>query len=639
MALEDGVLDRAITGLTSGDPTEREQAIELLRDCSDEDAVAALVSAIEDSDKGVRERVAEALISRRSPHAPQFLCQYLSSPEISQRNLASEVLAAFGVAAIPALLDCIESDDHDVRKFAVDTLGVIGDSSAVTALIDRLDDGNENVVCSAAEALGRVGDSVAVTPLIQAYDRHPYARPQVVEALGVIADHKALSLLIRALRSDDPVLVFTAVEAMGNLRTRAVEPFLREQLASTNEALHEAVVSALIKVAHATDHSILDNLPAAQLQQCLIKAIRTGDRETKLFALEELRSWDAPASVSVLLDALNDADEEVAERAKDLLSKAAIAATDKIADALRKASPAISCHLLDTIAATGNSRFVPEVARLKDHADDAVRERVALVLGRIGDRDILELLVQLSEDPVYHVRSAALKAIGWIGAETVIDRVFAALDDEYSDVQQAALGALVLSGGPAAIDRFRNGLEAADSRRQILAAQALGWIGEMAVIEPLLDALNHPEAQVRKSAVESLGRIADATVVPQIRVLLNDEEPDVRKAAIDSIIALTGNESWKVIVTMLDDEDVWVRFHAINGLGRIANPATLEELLPFLGCENDVLRVAAAKALARLHDKRALPFLKGSVRDKNPDVVGAVSRAIDELEALADGTT
>ncbi len=633
MALEDGVLDRAIVGLTSQDPAERAEAIELLAQCSDDSAIAALVTAIEDPDKGIRERAAAALVARRAPSAPYFLCQYLASPEISQRNLASEVLASFGAAAIEALAEQSTAADHDVRKFAVDTLGVIGNTAALDVLIDALNDPNENVVCSAAEALGRIKDAAAVTPLMQAYDQHPYARAQIVEALGAIGNQKALSLLIRALRSEDAVIVFTAVEAMGRLKTRAVEPHLREQLANPNEALQEAAVSALIKIAHATDHSILDNLPAAQLQQCLIRAIHTGDRDTKLFALEELRAWDAPASVNVLLDAIGDPDEDVAASAKDLLSQAAIAATDKIAEALRNASPSIACHLLDTIAATANSRFVPEVVRLIDHADDAVRERVALVLGRIGDRGVIDPLLRLMDDTVYHVRCAALKAIGWIGAETIIDEVFAALDDAQSDVQQAALGALVLSGGPGAIERFRADLQHPEPRRQILAAQALGWIGESAVIAPLLDAVNHPEPQVRKSAVESLGRIADATVVPQIRVLLTDEEPEVRKSAIAAIIALAGQESWKEIVCMLDDDDVWVRFHAISGLGQIANPATLEDLLPFLGCENDVLRVAAAKAISRLRDKRALPFLKGSVRDKNPDVVGAVTLAIKELEA------
>ena len=83
-----------------------------------------------------------------------------------------------------------------------------------------------------------------------------------------------------------------------------------------------------------------------------------------------------------------------------------------------------------------------------------------------------------------------------------------------------------------------------------------------------------------------------------------------------------------------EDEDLWVRFHAINGLGSLGNRAALEELIPFLTSESDILRVAAAKSLSRLHDKRALPFLKETINDKNPDVVGAVVGAIDRLESL-----
>ena len=72
MAQESGNLEQILLALTSSDPGERAEAVENLRYCNNQSAVAALVTAIEDPDKGVRELAAETLIARRSPDAPAY---------------------------------------------------------------------------------------------------------------------------------------------------------------------------------------------------------------------------------------------------------------------------------------------------------------------------------------------------------------------------------------------------------------------------------------------------------------------------------------------------------------------------------------------------------------------------------------
>jgi HEAT repeat protein len=635
MSSDSTLLEGLLEKLSSADVLDRDEAISELCTIDDIQADAALVTALEDPDKGIRETAAEAIVRRRSLSAPTFLCQYLSNENIGTRNLASEILTTLGKQSLPALSEKVFDPDHDVRKFAVDIIGTIHDRSSVEVIIKALNDSSLNVVCSAAEALGLLADPKSVRSLVESYDRFEEARPQIVEALGKIGDHSAIPLLVRALDDTDPVVVFTAVEAMGNMHVRDVEPYLRKLLKREDSALQEAVVSSLIKLAHSTDHSVLADLPASQLQTCLARAVKSGDKQTKLFALEELRSWETPAAVDLLLGALADPDEEVALKAKELLTIAATAAAEKISVALHQASPAVTCSLLDMIATSGNSRFIIDVLPLVNNADDNVRERVTSVLGRIGDQQVLPLLTRLATDHIGHVRSAAFKAMGWIGGDTALDALFAGLDDPYPDVRQAALGAIVLSSSTDAIVRLREDLNHQSPLRQIMAAQALGWIGEKAVVEPLIGALNHPEWEIRKSAVESLGRIGDREAIERIKILLSDEESQVRRSAIDALVALAGTDAYQDILAMLDDEDLWVRFHAINTLGRIGNPEATTRIVPFLTDENDVLRVAAAKSLSMLQDKRALPFLRSLAVDHNRDVVGAVNEAISKIEGVA----
>ncbi len=621
-------------GLTADEPQQRAAAITSLANFDDPNAVAALTSAIKDPNTDLRQLAAKSLLQQHSNLAPTFLCQYLRSEDVALRNLAAKTLAAFGTESLPALQKACSDPDQVVRKFAVEVIGLIGHASAVPTLLQRLHDQSENVVRSAIEALGLIADPVSVVDLLSGYDLYPFARPQIIAALGRIGDQQALPLLARALKSDDSALVNAAVEAMGNLESPGVAMYLRELLEGADQTLEEAIIGAMLKLARSCNRSVLESLPWPQLKKLIENAIRSNNPQTKRLAFDELASWRSPEATKMVIDLLLDPNEETAEYAPQYLNAASSTITDEIASALHSANPAAACRLLEAIAGTGNAQFVPQVAPLIRHADASVRERAAMALGRIGGREVDRTLLPLVTDSMPGVRAAALKAIGWVGASEVVDSVVAALDDPLPEVQQAALGALILSGGRRAITQFREDLSHPQARRQVLAAQALGWIGEKEVVGPLLTALNHSEADVRRAAVESLGRVGDAGLMHRLQAALADGEPTVRRAAIDSIIGLGGSALWKEIACMLDDPDVWVRYHAINVIGRTGKREALELLLPFLTCAHDVLRVAAAQALAHLHDKRALPFLKGSARDKNPDVVGAVAQAINQLEAL-----
>ena len=159
MSSDSTLLEGLLEKLSSADAFDREDAISELSRIDDIQADAALVTALEDPDKGIRETAAEAIVRRRSSHAPTFLCQYLANENISTRNLASEILTTLGKQSVPALSEKVFDPDQDVRKFAVDILGTIRDGSSVEVVIRALSDSSPNVVCSAAEALGLLGRS------------------------------------------------------------------------------------------------------------------------------------------------------------------------------------------------------------------------------------------------------------------------------------------------------------------------------------------------------------------------------------------------------------------------------------------------------------------------------------------------
>ena len=155
--------------LQSSDFYEREEAVRELGNYQQDEAIAGLVMALEDPDLGIREISSEYLGSMKGNLAPQLLIKFLANEDIGTRNLASEILVRIGSDSIKPLIAEIDDDDHDVRKFVVDILGLLKDDQAFEAVCSKLNDSNINVVCSAAEALGEIRAEKAIPYLINAF--------------------------------------------------------------------------------------------------------------------------------------------------------------------------------------------------------------------------------------------------------------------------------------------------------------------------------------------------------------------------------------------------------------------------------------------------------------------------------------
>ena len=154
--------------LQSEDPAERLETVIHLSQSGGEESIAGLVMALEDDDAAVREQTAECLSKLRGDTATALLSEFLGNPNIRTRNLAAEILVSIGADAVSGLIGWITHEDHDVRKFVVDTLGLIGDPRGAEALKLALWDENINVCCGAAEALGLIAEPSTTGALIAA---------------------------------------------------------------------------------------------------------------------------------------------------------------------------------------------------------------------------------------------------------------------------------------------------------------------------------------------------------------------------------------------------------------------------------------------------------------------------------------
>jgi HEAT repeat protein len=178
-------------------------------------AITALVNALVNADKGVRDAAAEAL-KKIEP-------DWASTAEAE--------------AAVPILVLGLESLNDDLSHKAIDALGRIG-APAVQDLIEAVTNISgpqaDTRRAAAARALGRVGPAAkAAVPTLRKLLKHAWRelRQPAAEGLGGIgaAAGDALPDLIEALRDQFPSVWRAAAEAIGKMGPAAL-PHLKQAL-------------------------------------------------------------------------------------------------------------------------------------------------------------------------------------------------------------------------------------------------------------------------------------------------------------------------------------------------------------------------------------------------------------------------
>jgi HEAT repeat protein len=147
----------------------RRAAAQVLREIGPQaaEAVPALISALGDTDAGVREAATDALSAIGPPSVPALLAalRNVKARRWTKWRLNAEIrqavvraLGQIGPPAVPALITALGDPNQDVRRGTAEALGQIGSPAvdAMPALTTALGDADVGVSRAAGEALGRV---------------------------------------------------------------------------------------------------------------------------------------------------------------------------------------------------------------------------------------------------------------------------------------------------------------------------------------------------------------------------------------------------------------------------------------------------------------------------------------------------
>jgi HEAT repeat protein/beta-lactamase regulating signal transducer with metallopeptidase domain len=210
-------------------------------------AAAALIEALKDTDKEVRETAMQALVQMRDPRMFEPLVAALKDASADIREQAAFGLGQLRDArAVEPLAGALKDTNPGVREQAVFALGQLRAASATEAIIVAVKDTNPDVREQAVFALGQIRDRRAVEPLISALkDAAPDVREQAAFALGQIRDARAIEALVIALKDSDADVREQSAFALGQMRDPRAIDGLMVALKDPNPSVRQQAAFAL----------------------------------------------------------------------------------------------------------------------------------------------------------------------------------------------------------------------------------------------------------------------------------------------------------------------------------------------------------------------------------------------------------
>ena len=206
-----------IAALKDEDGSVRSAAAEALGEIKDRRAVEPLIVTLEDKNWAVGMSAATALGKIKDPRAVEPLILALRHKDSRYREYAASALREIdpnwqkseeAKRAVPEFISALIDKDPDIREYATSTLTEIDPNwqeseeaeQAVPEFISALKDNDPAVQAGAAEALGIIADPRAVEPLIVTLKDENWAvGMSAAKALGKIKDPRAVEPLVNEL--------------------------------------------------------------------------------------------------------------------------------------------------------------------------------------------------------------------------------------------------------------------------------------------------------------------------------------------------------------------------------------------------------------------------------------------------------
>ncbi len=597
--------------LKSPEPKVREQTIEELSNFTDNpEVIKLLVKALEDENRFNQDLVASILAQTYMPEVVEYLIPYLEYRDFFVRNLAISILKQIGDNFIDILVEALEKENNHIKLFIIEIINSFKNPEYAQYLLKYLDNDDPNIVFAVIEGLANLGiNEVApeLKKLIEKTDEEAL-KIAAINALGKCGDCSYVDFLKQFLYSDNPFLMFSAIDALGFLGCDRIVDDFYKIFEDAYDIIKEMIIISLIRIGKKNNADYLKQFDKENVKHILLNAMDEDDIQIKLYAIEALVDY---MDFEVLDKTLQYISEN---EIKDFVNNLFIKDRRKIASVIKnylldRTLSSDIVYFLINLLVDCNYLYINEIIdKYSDSDEPLIKESICFAIGKLGiiNQKTKGLLSKFIKDEVGNVRKIAANAIGWNYLEEFVDELFALLDDPFIDVREAAIGALVFMGNKKVIDRFIELLNSEDDNLKVEAIKALGWIGVRDVIPVLEESLSSPNREIRKLSVEALARMDSKESAEKILQLLYDEDDQIKQIATVTLANFKYIPAIPHVISLLSDSNMWVRYIAARNL-ILFGVENVEEYVKQILASDDELAILGV--LQSLEDENYEPFI------------------------------
>lgn len=339
----------------------------------------------------------------------------LESGDFQDRWEVAKVLPNFGETAIAPLIALIadEETDWEHRWFVARILGEFDTPEAISALAEVLKTSDHEELSSIAAGALAKGNGRAINTLIELLD-HPISRPYAATALTQVRRSEIIEPMLEILQDKDPSIRAAAIATLSSFRDPRIPKILVAAIADPAAAVRKEAAIALGLRPHLNKELDLVNvlkplLRDVRLEVCAVAASALGRLKTDaaaavLFELLQAQTTPVPLKIEVIralawtetavaLDYLQWATNH---EPAPLVQEIATVLGRVERPGLREKAVEILISLLEN-------------ERLRDSV--AIKQMVAISLGRLGDERAIHPLIHLLADADRSVYLHSLTAL------------------------------------------------------------------------------------------------------------------------------------------------------------------------------------------------------------------------------------
>ncbi|MEW6004688.1 MAG: HEAT repeat domain-containing protein [Stygiobacter sp.] len=523
-------------------------------------------------------------------------------------NSALQVLINTPAEVDEILIELLNSDDTDLRIYAAQTMGEKNDPVFIGPLINALDDPNQNVKYHAIEALGKLNAKNAINKILEfALSEDFFISFPAIDALKNIGDPNIAIKLLPLINNE--IFSTVVIETIGKIGNDKIINNLCD-IINNNFQLTPFVCNSLIEIYYRHQKSLDEG---EQITNQISKYINANGIENIINSIPNV-SNDSKSliSISKILSWLEG--DKVEKSLTSLIHN------EKVRD-----------YILDSLIKLGN-KIAPLLHSQIKIADPETKYAIINVLGRIGNKESVSILIESLDEYDERICVASLGALAKIGDHSAFESILKFIGSENPSIRRAAISALNSIGHP---KLEKTVLELIKNPNPIIRESAVriaGYFGFPKTKEFVFNCCYDDDENVRVAAIENLPFFDDESAIKIIRDVIKNETAKCKNSAVKALAHIDGIQSIDLLINSLNDHDTWVKINAIRSLV-FHNYRQAEKLLMDIAVKDNSIpvKINAIDALGEIGSISSISVLLHFIEDRNSDIVKSAIKSLCKL--------